>query len=225
MEKTVKKRVSEEWLRAFSQLSAFSQNKFYKILGSCLIGIELIKSPLKENYSPYFVIYPLWKKDVKSNLNYPIILKEFKDKNGYQYDIPYEMSSVILSDVIKRVRQNCPLPFDSNIPLLSILSLMDTFSKEPPLSAAPNSYLQAVLQESKLKIALYGSIQKSQIIFNQIKKTNWDAHHFSACGVDLNNWLESLREELDNREDFLRQIEINKRDSKILKLKFSEIII
>ena len=78
IDKEIKKKVTEEWLNAFPQLSAFTQNKLYKVVGPYVIGIELIKSPFTEGYSPYFVIYPLWKKDVKTSLDYPILLKIFQ---------------------------------------------------------------------------------------------------------------------------------------------------
>ena len=60
--KYIKKKISDDWGNAFPQLSKYTQNKYYKILGSLLIGIELIKLPRVEEYSPHFVIYSLfWK--------------------------------------------------------------------------------------------------------------------------------------------------------------------
>jgi len=61
-DKTIKKKVIEDWQNAFPQLTMYAQNKLYKIVGSCVLGIELIKSPHTESYSPYFVLYPIWKR-------------------------------------------------------------------------------------------------------------------------------------------------------------------
>lgn len=41
IDREIKKKVTEDWLNSFSQISAFAQNKLYKIVGSCIIGIEL----------------------------------------------------------------------------------------------------------------------------------------------------------------------------------------
>ncbi len=213
----------EEWLIVFSQLGAYNQNKLYKIVGPCLIGIEIIKSPHTDSYSPYFAIYPLWKKDVKTSLDYPIILKYFKNKKGIQYDIPYEKHSVFFNDVIDSVRKQTPLPFEGSISFKTLVSILDEYSKTPPLSAAPNSYLQAVLQEAKLKIALFIGVQEAESVMEQINKRNWDTNHFKACGVDVNKWLQSLNEVITNRDEFLNQIETNKQEKKISLLKSSEL--
>lgn len=223
IDKIIKKKVMEEWLIVFSQLGAYNQNKLYKIVGPCLIGIEIIKSPHTDSYSPYFAIYPLWKKDVKTSLDYPIILKYFKNKKGIQYDIPYEKHSVFFNDVIDSVRKQTPLPFEGSISFKTLVSILDEYSKTPPLSAAPNSYLQAVLQEAKLKIALFIGVQEAESVMEQINKRNWDTNHFKACGVDVNKWLQSLNEVITNRDEFLNQIETNKQEKKISLLKSSEL--
>ena len=58
--KDIKKQVAEDWQNAFPQLVKYAQNKYYKILGSVIVGIELIKLPKAEDYRPHFVIYSLW---------------------------------------------------------------------------------------------------------------------------------------------------------------------
>jgi hypothetical protein len=225
IDKTIKKKVTEVWLNVFPQLSAFAQNKLYKSVGPCLIGIELIKSPFKENYSPYFVIYPLWKKDVKTSLDYPILLKQFNDKKGFQYDIPYESHGVFLGEILESVKKQAILSFESNIAFRKLISVLDEYSKTPPLSAAPNSYLQAVLQEAKLKMALFIGVAGALSVLEQINKRNWDVKHFKACGVDVNEWRQNLQTTISNRDEFLKQIEVNKQDKKIAQLKSSELII
>ncbi|MCI9843340.1 hypothetical protein [Flavobacterium pectinovorum] len=223
IDKEIKKKVTEEWLNVFPQLSAFAQNKLYKILGSCIIGIELIKSPFSEEYSPYFVIYSLWEKDMKTCLSGPILLSRLKNKKGFEYNIPYEKHSMFFDDVLDSIQKQSTLSFDENISLKKLISILDEYSKTSPLSAAPNSYLQAALQEAKLKIALFVGVAEAKSILEQINKRNWDLNHFKACGIDVNGWLQSLQTTIINRDEFLKQIEINKQDKKIAKLKSSEL--
>lgn len=223
IDKTIKKKVIEDWQNAFPQLTMYAQNKLYKVVGSCVLGIELIKSPHTESYSPYFVLYPIWKKDIKASLDYPIFLRDFKNKKGYQYDIPYEKHSVFFGDVVDSIKSQTPLPFEGNISLKKIVAAIEDSSQKPPLSAAPNSYLQAVLQEAKLKTALFMSNEEAQKVFEQINKRSWDLNHFKACGIDVNEWLQSLQTTISNRDEFLKQIEANKQDKKILQLKSSEL--
>jgi hypothetical protein len=223
IDKTIKKKVIEDWQNAFPQLTMYAQNKLYKVVGSCILGIELIKSPHTESYSPYFVIYPIWKKDIKASLDYPIFLSDYKNKKGYQYDIPYEKHSLFFDDVVNSVKNQTPLPFEGKISFNKIVSAIDDISKKPPLSAAPNSYLQAALQEAKLKIALFIGVTEAQGVLVQINKRSWDTNHFKACGVDVSQWLQSLQEVITNRDELLKQIETNKQDKKIAKLQSSEL--
>lgn len=223
IDKEVKKKVIEDWQNAFPQLALYAQDKLYKVVGATVIGLELIKLPRTEEYRPHFVVYPLWKKDVKASLDFPFILKEYSNKKGLQYSIPYERHSAFFSDVIESVKKQTPLPFDSNISLKKIVSVIDEHSKTPPLSAAPNSYLQAALQEAKLKIALFIGVTEAQSVLEQINKRSWDTNHFKACGVDVSKWLQGLQEVITNRDEFLKQIEANKQDKKILQLKSSEL--
>jgi hypothetical protein len=223
IDKTIKKKVNEDWQNAFPQLTMYAQNKLYKVVGSCVLGIELIKAPHTESYSPYFVLYPIWKKDIKASLDYPIFLSDFKNKKGYQYDIPYEKHSVFFDEVVISVKNQTPLPFEGNIYLKQLVTSIEDSSKKPPLSAAPNSYLQAVLQEAKLKTALFISIEEAHKVLEQISKRSWDVNHFKACGIDVSQWLQGLQATITNRDEFLRQIEANRQDKKILQLKSSEL--
>lgn len=223
IDKEIKKKVIEDWQNAFPQLSLYAQDKLYKVVGSLVVGLELIKLPRTEEYRPHFVIYPLWKKDVKSSLDYPILLKEYYNKKGLQYSIPYEKHSAFFNDVLDSIKRQSPLPFDGNLSSKELMSVLDEYSKTPPLSAAPNSYLQAVLQGDKLKTALFLSSEEAQKVLEQIDKRSWDVNHFKAFGVDANEWLQSLKDTITNRDEFLKQIEANKQDKKIAKLHGSEL--
>lgn len=220
--KEIKKKVIEDWQNSFPELTLYSQDKLYKVVGATIIGLELIKLPRSEEYRPHFVIYPLWKKDVKANLDTPYVLKEYYNKKGLQYSIPYERHSAFFSDVIDSVMKQNPLSFEGSISLKTLMSVFDEYSKTPPLRASPNSYLQAALQEAKLKIALFIVIAEAQSVLEQIKKRTWDVNHFKACGVDVSSWLQSLQATISNRDEFLKQIQANKQDKKISNLKSSE---
>ena len=229
IDKEIKKKVAEDWQKAFPQLTLYAQNKLYKIVGSVIIGLELIKSPFTNTYSPYFVMYSLFGNkmgnDVKACLSGPILLMEFKNKKGFQYDIPYDNHRMFFDDALDSIKKQSPLSFEENISLKKIISVLDEYSKTQPLSAAPNSYLQAILQEIKLKIALSMGITEAQCVLKQINKRDWDVKSFKAHGVDVNEWLQSLQITISNRNEFLEQIEINKQDKKVAKLQSSELII
>lgn len=218
IDKEIKKKVIEDWQNTFPQLTLYAQDRLYKIVGPIIIGLELIKLPRTDEYRPHFVIYPLFGNkmgnDVKACFAGPILLQEYSNKKGFQYNIPYTKHSTFFREVVESVKKQSPLPFDSNISLTKILNVIDEYSKKPPLSAAPNSYLQAVIQEVKLKIALFKSVEEAQNVLGQINKRDWDISHFKACNVDINKWRQELQELISNRDKFLKQIELNKEEKK-----------
>lgn len=226
--KDIKKQVAEDWQSAFPQLVKYSQNKYYKILGSVLVGIELVKPPLVDKYSPHFVIYSLCGNKagngLKACLSAPIVLKAFYDKRGQEIFIPYFKHSSEFSEVLKAVKKQLPFSMEGDVLLKTMFSVLDKHSKTPPLSAAPNSYLQAVLMEFKLEMAICsGSEKQTQEIFNQIKKRSWDLEHFALWGIKYDEWLKRVEDKIINKEELLLRLNTNKQDKKLDKLQQSEL--
>ena len=227
--RNLKKQVTEDWQNAFPQLVKYSQSKYYKILGSVLVGIELVKPPLIDKYSPHFVIYPLWGnksgKDLKACLSVPIVLKAFYNENKQEFFIPYDKHSSEFPELLKAVKKQLPFSLEGDIPLKKLFFALDEHSKTPPLSASPNSYLQAVLMEFKLELAICsGSEKQVQVIFSQLKKRDWNLEHFKLWGIKYEEWLKKIEHKIIHKEELLLQLNINKQNKKLKKLHHSELI-
>ena len=122
------------------------------------------------------------------------------------------------------IKKQTAISFGGDVSLKNLFFLIEEYSKTPPLNAAPNSYLQAVLQKIKLEIALYkNNSNEVQNVLGQIEKRNWDLVHFTACNIDFNKWLQGLKQKIGHRDEFIKQISSNKHDRKLEKLKTSEI--
>ena len=222
--KEIKKRVAEEWLSSVSQLSVFVQNKFYRTVGCFIIGIELVKLPRVEDYRPHFVLYPLWKSDLKNCLNSPAILLEISNKKGLQFSIPYLKHSSYFNEAIECLKTQIPILFNEYITLKSLFDLVDNSFND--ILVKSNSAQQAKLYELKFYAALYtGSQSHVQNVLNQIQRAsnNWNMQMFEMWYGKFDAWLQGLQEKVGNREEFLKQIEANKQNRKILHLKSSEL--
>ena len=57
--------IKNEWIKHF-KLTALSNSKFYKIVGCFMIGFELFKIPHRGLIQPYFVLYHLWRENIKN---------------------------------------------------------------------------------------------------------------------------------------------------------------
>lgn len=197
------KAVAKDWLAELPDLALYSPCKLYRIMGPLIMGLELTKLPRVDEYRPHFVIYSLFGNrfgnDIATCLSGPIILKEFKDRRGLQYSIPYLSHRSIFPMASKSAKEQAPLPFEGNISLKQLFSVMDEYSRNPPLSFAPTSYLQAGLREEVLNTALFiGEVQARGVLQN-IVAVNWDANHFKQNGVEVNAWLNSLEKIIDSR--------------------------
>ncbi|TAE39871.1 MAG: hypothetical protein EAY79_05175 [Runella slithyformis] len=222
--KEIKQEITKEWLSSIPQLSAFAQNKFYRIVGCCIIGVELIKLPHSGEYRPHFVMYPLWEIDLKKCLDTPSIYFTIKNNKGLQLDIPYLNHNIYFSEAIKCLKNQTSILLNNNITLKSLFDLVD--NRFNSFLVKSNSAQQAKLFELKFYIALYiGSQSQMQLVLSQIQQAskNWNMQMFEIWYGKFDLWLQRLNDKIGNREEFLDQIEANKQDKKIAQLKISEI--
>jgi hypothetical protein len=221
--KELKKKIMEEWLNEFPQFSAFSQNKLYKIVSCCVIGIELIKLPHSEEYRPYFVIYPLWKNDIKSCLDVPVLMKEFYNKKGLQFNIPYSRHNVYFMDVVSRIKEQHYSLIEENGTLESLFEFVSSCFGD--ILVRSNSAQQAKLFELEFHAALYvGNQTQIQNVLSQIKKEskNWNMQMFEFWNGKYELWFQSLQEKFNDQTVFFKQVENNKQDRKMKGLNCSD---
>lgn len=225
IDKKIKKKIAEEWLMRFPQLSAYSVNKIYKVVGCCVIGIELFRLPFSmDKYRPYFVIYALWKTNLKDCLDAPYLMLELRNKKGLQFDIPYSDSQIYLDEAVDCLKKQIPLTMNGDIPLKSLFSLID--HNLDHILYRSNSAQQAKLLELKFYISLYKGYN-IHVTLEQIKKrsSTWNLQLFNYWYGDLDSWFRILEEQMTDHNNFLKQIDINKQDKNIRKLYVSEFIV
>ena len=77
--------LKNEWIKRY-ELTAVSNFKYYKIAGCFILGFELVRTQCE--IQPHFVLYPLWKKDIKTCMQFPYILHCIEDSRGFNYQVP-----------------------------------------------------------------------------------------------------------------------------------------
>src|SRR5919109_893840 len=112
--KAIKKKVASDWQTAFPQLAAFAQDKFYKIIGPLVVGIELINIQRIEGYRPHFMIYPLWGNnrghDLKACLDAPAVYSAIRNRKGLQLDIPYIKHGGYFAEAVECTKTQISIP-------------------------------------------------------------------------------------------------------------------
>ena len=225
IENKIKKEIKEKWNNAFPNLVPFAQDKLYKILGPLVGGIEIFNLPRSEEYRPYIVWYPLWKSSLIECFKEPLTLQEMRNKKGLQYDIPY-LKNDIFFDVISSTKNELIFPFSRNITLSELFVLIDSQFSKTLIKSSPVG--QANLYEGKLLSALYlNDLKETNRIFNVLSQVclEWQKDQFEWKYGKIEEWLQKLKNTINNRQDFLLQIESNKQDKKMSKLAYSELIL
>jgi hypothetical protein len=215
-------RITDDWLQEFTQLKIYAQNKFYRIAGCVVIGLELIKIPRTESYRPHFTLYSLCRDNIKECMDIPIVLQQFYDKRNFQLDIPFDGDANLFKEAVEIIKRKFPILTSDRISTKDVISAIDDYSSTKRFSIAPKSYFQGEFMQMKLEIELFaGNTKKAQEIFNAVEKRDWDIKHFTACGVDVNEWIGNLQQEIYKQDLFKQKVENNLADKKLAKLEFS----
>ncbi|MNK98071.1 hypothetical protein D3C87_1184230 [compost metagenome] len=215
-------KIADDWQREFPLLKVYDQNKFYRIVGCVVIGIELVKIPRTDNYRPHFVLYSLCKDNIKECMDIPIVLQQFYDKKNFQLDIPFDANSNLFKEAVEIIKRQYPILISDKVLIKDIISAIDNYSSTKRFSIAPNSYFQGEFMQMKLEIELFaGNTKKVQEILNVIGKRDWDVKHFTVYGVDVKGWIANLQEEINKQDFFIQKVENNLSDKKLAKLKIS----
>ncbi len=225
----LKKQISKDWLDAFPELRPYSTNRFYKILGPIIIGIELVKLPRVEQYRPHFTVYSLCGNkignDLKSCMSGPMVLEQFFDNKGLQFSIPYKEHINYFPEAKKAARKQLLISTEGDISLEKAFNSLKEFSKKPPMGVSPSSYLQAMYFEALLKIALYcDAIEEIDSILNLIESRDWNSKHFKLFKTDVLSWRIEIGKMVNNKSNIVSIVGSNLESPKLSSLLKSKLI-
>ncbi len=228
MNSKTKNIIKEEWIKAFPNLTAYTQNRLYKVVGAFILGIELIKLPRVDNYRPHFAIYPLFRKGIENCLKIPFILDQYYDERGMQLSLPYDNNSKI--KIVQNIINNTS-KLDLNLSsykLSNFFNLAEYYLyNHPDIWYRNHPGKRALLFELKLYAALYvGNETEINIVISEIleESAKWNMQLFETWFGNFETWFQNLNTLILNRIEFLKQIDTNKHEKKIAKLCNSELI-
>jgi hypothetical protein len=220
IESNIKKSVINDWAKEFTELSVYMQSKLYKILGPFIVGIEIVSLPGAKDYRPIFVCYPLWKSDIKKCLDEPVFMQEISNKKNLQFNIPYSKHSAFFHEAVECTKSQVSILLQKSVSLKQLYEIIDKQFSYILVRSSP--VVQAKLFEGKFKGALFeNDANLIKEILENISKTSkfWPPNLFEWKYGSINNWLQSLEETVSNREEFAKQVELNKQNTKLSNLK------
>ncbi len=152
----------------------------------------------------------------------PLVLNQLNDGRGLQFDIKINEDETKFEHAATCMKKDNPILLETNIHVNQLKKLVDHYSDTSPFQFRENSFAKAFFQASKVKLALYINTAEAVVEFQKIKTVDWDAENFKMFNKEVDTWLEDLQHIVENREAFLKVIDINKSHPKIQKLNFLE---
>lgn len=220
-----KKEVIQDWNKEFTELSIHSQNKLYRIVGSFIFGIEIITIPGTESYRPIFACYPLWKTNATQCLEEPIFLQEIINKAGLQFDISMKEHKQYYKEAIEYTKDQAPILVLKEVDLNILFNVINEQFNQTLIKSSPVG--QAKLFSAKFYAALFANDTNSaEKVLKEIFETSqkWNHNLFEWKFGKLDEWLQNMQSSLFERSELIKRVNENKKEKKLVKLKFSDLI-
>ena len=219
---SIKKKVSQDWLDAYPELSPYKANKLFKVVGPFILGIELFTLPYQgKEYRPYFVGYSLWDNNEEECMLGPLFMQEIKDKKGWQFNIPFSDYDSKNAEAIECTKNKIKTSFDKIVLIKDLLQVFNNL-----FSSAHSHPGQMGVSLTKFYFALY--IGDLTLINEMLKEiinvsSDWGPNIFKFRYGTREQFIEKLQNDIINRESFLNLIKLNQGSNKFKKLKISDL--
>lgn len=210
--------VKKDW-KSIPYFKQYTPTKYYAILGCFVVGFNLISIPGHGEYRPHFVIYPLWKNTLKEVFSYPFVCLSTIDEKGLDIDIPYDCHTLYFSLFMHCCERQFDVFFNAKISVKNILFYLNI--RQQDRIAQINVINKILLLECKWFFLLYINDNKGLKELLKYIRNNKDTERMKSInfwGKTYDEWLESLISMTNDRDTFLKQIEININSEKLRKL-------
>lgn len=205
--------IKNDWCNYFG-LTPISQSKYYKIVGCFILGFELVRTQCE--IQPHFVLYPLWKKDIKTNMQFPYILHCINDSRGINYQISISEMLKQKEAIFLDIERVVGFDLTKNISKEDILKIVE--QEQYSKMYVDNPYHQGILSELKIYLSVYANdkdlymqtIAEIDDIYSRINR-----NIFKYWFGDFYKWKNNLELTFAKRQDILKTIRENIANCKI----------
>lgn len=219
------KDIVNDWQKQFPILSQYTPSTLYAKADIFLIGLRLDKV-MSDTYRLVLEILPLWVQE-KRNISIPVLFVELFNKNGGQFFIKYQLHKYLFEAAAECANQQFGLILRENIRANGIFRLIDSFSSTLITKHNPIDWHR--LFELKLALALYlGGADLIDTVKAEIENETkyWNEKEFNHMFMkSIEEWKSDLYQKMEDRETFMKQVQLNLSDKKISKLKRIHILL
>ena len=213
------KNIVNDWKKQFPILSQYTSSTLYAKADIILIGLRLDKV-MSDTYRLILEILPLWVQE-KRKISIPVFSVELFNKKGGQFFIEYQLHEYLFEAAVECANQQFGLILRENIRANDIFRLVDSFSSTLITKHNPINWHR--LFELKLALAFYsGETDLIDTVKAEIENEtkHWNEKEFNHMFMkSIKEWKSDLYQKMENRETFMKQVQLNMDDKKISKLK------
>lgn len=218
------KNIVNDWKKQFPILSQYTPSTLYAKADIILIGLRLDKV-MSDTYRLILEILPLWVQE-KRKISIPVFFVELFNKDGGQFFIKYQLHKYLFESAAECANQQFGLILQENIWANDIFQLINSFSSTHITKHNPVDWHR--LFELKLALAFhFGRANLINTIKAEIENETkyWNEKEFNRIFMkSIEEWKIDLYQKMENRETFIKQVQLNMDDKKISRLKRIHII-
>ena len=215
----VKKEIIDDWQERFPILSSYTPSTLYMKVDIVLWGLRIDKIFSKE-YRILFECLPLWEDSVQKR-NIPVFYTELWGKNGTQFFIDYASHDKLFQTASEFAEKQFGLFFHPEVTVSDVWKWLDQLSSS--LIPKHNPINLYRIFEFKLALALFFN---DRSLMDKAKKEvnkeirHWDVLHLQKLfSKSPDEWRAELYAKFGNRDSFIRSVDSNMNDKRIIRLK------
>lgn len=215
----VKKEIIDDWQERYPILSPYTPSTLYMKADIVLWGLRIDKIFSKQ-YRIIFECLPLWEDSIQQR-NIPVFYTELRGKNGTQFFIDYSSHDRLFQSASEFAEKQFGLFFQPEVVVSDVWQWLNQLSSSFIPKHNPIRLYRVF--EFKVVLALFLDDMK---LMDQVKKEidteirHWDVLHFQKLFSKFpDEWRAELYAKFEDRDSFIRLVDSNMNDKKIIGLK------
>lgn len=215
----VKKQIIDDWQKRFPVLSSYTPSTLYMKADLVLWGLR-IEQIFSKQYRIIFECLPLWENSIQQR-NIPVFYTELKGEDGTQFFIDYSSHDRLIQSASDFAEKQFGLFFRPEVVASDVWKWLDQLSssfipKHNPIKLYRIFEFKVALALFLEDVKLKEQVQKE--IDTEIR--HWDVLHFQKLfSKSPDEWRAELDAKFEDRDSFIRLVDANMNDERIVGLK------
>lgn len=215
----VKKEIIDNWQERFPILSPYTPSTLYMKADIVLWGLR-IDQIFSKQYRIIFECLPLWEDTIQKR-NIPVFYSELWGKNRTQFFIDYTSHDRLFQSASDFAEKQVGLFFKDKVAVSDVWKWLDQLSSS--LIPIHNPISLYRIFEFKLALALY--LDDMNLMDKAKKEIDKEVRHWNVLrfqklfSKSTDEWRAELYAKFEDRDSFIRLVDSNMNDKRIIGLK------